>query len=232
MNKVLYIVVIYGIRREESPAWQGVHTMLGDADLYVHDNTDENVYLAKAYNEGLRYAKANGYSWLVLLDADTQVTKQYLKAVRETAASQAPKSAYCPVLIGENGQQSSPKKAYGIPVAFNSGLLLPVAVIDSLGGFNEAYPLDYLDYWLCYQLQQRHIALRTLQVQMTHTLSLQSYANMPAWRYASLLEAEKRFAQETGNIRKYKWRLLGRWLKWALTGHRFSRETYRAWREL
>ena len=232
MNKVLYIVVIYGIRREESLAWQGVHALLGDADLYVHDNTNENIYLAKAYNEGLRHAKANGYSWLVLLDADTQVTEQYLKAVQETVESHQPESAYCPVLIGEKGQQLSPKKVYGIPVAFNSGLLLPVAVIDNLGGFNEAYPLDYLDYWLCYQLQQRQIPLRTLPVQLTHTLSLQDYSHMPAWRYASLLEAEKRFAQETGHTRAYRWRLLGRWLKWTITGHPYARETYQTWRKI
>lgn len=232
MNKVLYIVVIYGIRREESPAWQGVHAVLGDADLYVHDNTDENVYLAKAYNKGLEYAKENGYAWLVLLDADTKVTELYLKAVQETVGSQRPESVYCPVLIGENGQQLSPKKVYGIPVAFNSGLLLPVAVIDCLGGFNEDYPLDYLDYWMCYQLQQHHVDLRTLPVQMTHSLSLQTYAYMPSCRYASLLAAEKRFAQETGNKKRYKWRLFGRWLKWVLTGHRYTRETYQAWRNI
>lgn len=225
-------MVIYGIRREESPAWQGVHTLLGDADLYVHDNTGENIYLAKAYNKGLQYAKEKGYSWLVLLDADTQVTEQYLQAVQQTVETQEPESAYCPVLLGENGQQLSPKKVYGIPVAFNSGLLLPVAVTDRLGGFNEAYPLDYLDHWTCHQLQQRHIALRTLPVQLTHTLSLQTYAHMPAWRYASLLEAEKRFAQETDNTRTYRCRLFGRWLKWALTGHPYARETYQAWRNL
>ena len=232
MNKILYIVVIYGIRREESPAWTTLHAVLDDADLYVHDNTEENVFLAKAYNKGLRYAKEHGYTWIVLLDADTRVTEQYLKTVQEVVESQAPESAYCPVLIGENGRQLSPKKEYGIPVAFNSGLLLPVAVMECVGGFNEDYPLDYLDYWLCYRLQQLHIALHTLPVHLTHTLSLQDYAHMPERRYQSLLEAEKRFAQEAGNTRRYKWHLLGRWLKWAITGHPYARETYQAWRKL
>ena len=58
MNKILYIVVIYDIRREDSPAWQGVHAVLGDADLYVHDNTDENVYLALCEGERLFVACA------------------------------------------------------------------------------------------------------------------------------------------------------------------------------
>ena len=231
MNKILYIVVICGIRREESPAWQRLHTLSGDTDIYVHDNSKENVYLAKAYNEALRYAKAKGYTWIVLLDEDTQVTKEYIEAVQEIAQKEQPECVYCPVLIGKNGRQISPLKAYGIPVAFNSGLLIPVRVMETIGGFNEAYPLDYLDYWLCYQLQQKHIALKTLPMRLQHALSLQDYAHMPAWRYASLLEAEKRFAQETGNNRRYRWLLLGRLLKWALTGHRYVRETYQAWKE-
>jgi hypothetical protein len=230
-NDILYIVVIYGIRLQDCYAWKGLHAAVDDADIYVHDNTANNVYLAKAYNKGLRYAKEKGYTWVALLDADTQVTQEYITAVNQTVMTQCPDSVYCPVLIGKNGKQLSPLRAYGIPVAFNSGLLIPVTIMDTLGGFNEAYPLDYLDYWLCYQLQQRHIALKSLEVRLQHALSVQDYAQMPAWRYRSLLEAEKRFAQESGNEKRYRWLLFCRLIKWALTGHPYVKETYRAWRE-
>ena len=230
MNKILFVIVIYGISREESPAWRQLQTMPGaePEDVYVHDNTSDNRYLAAAYNGAWQYAEQNGYAWMVLLDADTAVTPQYLEAVREAAGRNEGNRVFCPTLIDGRGRVLSPFRAYGIPTAFNSGLLIPVRLVREIGGFNEAYPLDYLDYWFCRRLHQLHIPLETLPVSLHHSLSVTDYKQVPRWRYLSLLSAEKRFAAETGRQGRYKLLLLCRLIKWTLTGHKYVKETYNA----
>ena len=234
MNKILFVIVIYKIKREESRAWQQLHALLGEeneSSIYVHDNTENNIYLAAAYNKGWQYAKQNGYTWMVLLDADTDVTKQYVDSVLEVVKTSSSQMVYCPVLTDGNGRHLSPLKSQGIDVAFNSGLVIPISIIEKVGGFNENYPLDYLDYWFCNQLHQLHIPLKTLSSQLHHSLSVRDYSQVSQQRYLSLLAAEKRYAKETGREKQYKLRLFCRLIKWTLTGHKYIRETYRAFIE-
>lgn len=229
MDKILYFIVIYKIKREQSRAWQQLHALLGkdkENCIYVHDNTENNIYLAAAYNKGWQYAKQNGYSWIVLLDADTNVTKQFIDSVQEAVNTSRSETVFCPELIDDKGTLLSPLKSHGIDVAFNSGLVVPIHIIDKLNGYNENYPLDYLDYWFCYQLHQLRIPLEVLAVRLTHSLSVCDYSQVSKERYLSLLAAEKRFAKETGHERLYRIRLFCRLIKWILTGHKYIRETY------
>lgn len=231
-NDILYIVVIYGIAKEDSRAWQALRRCLSDEemkrDVYVHDNTGHNVYLAQAYNEGVAYAKAHGYLWIALFDADACPTGEYVAMVKQIVAREQADAVWAPTLVDERGKQLSPKRHWGIPVAFNSGLLLPVAVLDKVGGFNSNYPLDYLDYRLCYDLQQQHISLRRLEVTLTHSLSIENYSQVSRERYMSVLEAERRFAKETGNVWRYRCLLMCRIVKWSLTRHKYIRESMHA----
>lgn len=230
MGKVLFVIVIYQIKQEQSLAWQQLQALPIDdlGIVYVHDNTDSNRFLAAAYNEAWRQAKEQGCEWIVLLDADTAVTEQYIDAVRSMVKQGETNAVYCPELMSERGKVLSPLQAYGMKVAFNSGLLIPLQVIQQVGGFNEDYPLDYLDYWFCHQIHLQHIPMVTMSVRLLHSLSVQDYTAVPQWRYLSLLAAEKRFAKEMGRERRYKIRLFCRLVKWTLTGHKYIRETYRA----
>ena len=230
MHDILYIIVLYHQQREQSPAWQSLRALLPKAqmeDVYVHDNTANNEYLAKVYNRALRYAQEKTYRWLVLLDADTAVTAQYIEQA-SLATRQPQDRVFCPVLEDEAHRQLSPRTVYGIPVAFNSGMVIPLKIFDFIGQFNEEYPLDYLDYWFCYQLHLHHAPLLSLPVTLVHRLSVSDYSSMPQWRYLSLLKAEKQFAKETGHPCRYRLRLFGRWVKWIITGHPYIHETFQA----
>ncbi len=225
--KILYIVVIYGVSREQSAAWKALQTCLPETekqDIYVRDNNVQNVYLAQAYNEGVSYALSRGYSHVVLLDHDACLSKAYIHALHQALACDA-KSVWVPTLLSEKGERLSPFRRWGMTVAFNSGMMLPLPVIQAFGGFNPAYPLDYLDHWVCYRLAQCRVEVRTLPVSMTHVLSVSDYSRVTEWRYKSLLEAEKRFAHEVGRVGEYKILLLCRLVKWILTRHPFVRET-------
>lgn len=232
MSDILYILIIYGVTKEESRAWQCLQKLLPAEELlrnvYVHDNNVHNIYLAEAYNTGLQFASTHGFKYIVLLDHDACLTAEYISAIRH-ASTENQNAVWVPVLMSPRGKQISPIHKWGMQVAFNSGMLLPVKIVQSFGGFNTNYPLDYLDYWVCHQLYSLHIPLLTLPVTLEHSLSVLDYANVPKWRYLSLLAAEKRFANEIGMQKQYKIRLLGRLIKWSLTGHKYVKETWNAW---
>ena len=231
-NEILYILVLYGVSKEESRAWQSLKALLSAGELehnvYIHDNTAHNIYLAAAYNKGLAYAVANKFPYVVLLDDDASLTEQYMNAVKQATASGNQRMVWAPRLTNPRHQTLSPRHRWMMKIAFNSGLLLPVSILQEIGGFNTDYPLDYLDYWLCYQLHQRHIPILTLPATIMHDLSVNDYKRVSRERYQSLLLAEKRFAEETGKRLYYRLLLLGRLIKWSLTGHLYIKETKNA----
>lgn len=85
--KVLYVMVAYGCKYDESQAWKSLlHdrarvfvydnsaqspevTAIGESGVYIGDPS--NPGLSRAYNRAAEYAEENGYEWLVLTDQDT-----------------------------------------------------------------------------------------------------------------------------------------------------------------
>lgn len=231
MGKVLYVVVIYGVSIEDCISYQSLKQCLSEEeckkDVYVHDNTYNNVFLAAAYNEGLKYAIAHGYEWMTLLDEDTTVTQEYVNGVKNVITQKAVR-VVVPRLVNARGKMLSPKKLYGVQTAFNSGLTIRCDVIEQIGGFNTDYPLDYLDHWLCRKLYDMGIRLEVLPMCLQHNLSVADEHYVDSARYRSILAAESRFAHEFGIERRYQWHLAGRLMKWIVTGHPFVKETFEA----
>lgn len=233
MEDVLFILIIYQTTIEDSKACDCLKNLLGKdwrTYVYLHDNTENNIFLAEAYNQGVKHALALQKDWVVLLDADTEITQDYLNALNNIV-SHRQTGVWVPDLLNADAHLLSPFRHNGVDTAFNSGMLLPVKDIQAIGGFNLQYPLDYLDYWVCWQLSQRRIPLHRMNVKLRHNLSVLDYKQVSRERYLSLLEAEHRFAAETGHLLKYKIVLMGRAIKWALLQHRYFKETAKAlWR--
>ena len=234
MTDILFIVVIYRIRETESLACQTLRRLLGEEGykqhVFVHDNTTDNIYLAEAYNKGLAYALDNQYSHAVLLDDDTEVTNEYLSELQHLIEDY-PQTVFVPRLTGSDGRLLSPFRHHGRLTAFNSGVAIPVELInEKIGLFSTRFPLDYLDYWFFLQLQRKNIPVKVMDSSLRHSLSISDYKNVSESRYQSLIQAEKRFAQEEGSMYPllYHIQLLGRAVKWTLTGHRYTKETWRA----
>lgn len=234
MNKILYIVVIYGIQETDSTACRSLRRVLGDErygqQVYIHDNSNLNIYLAGAYNKGVGYARTNGFGRIVLIDDDTEITESYITELQRMTANDN-QTVFVPCLEDGNGRQLSPFLYHGRLTAFNSGVAIPVQVFqDKIGVFNDNFPLDYLDYWLFLQFHRKGIGVQTMKSSLRHSLSISDYQNVSPDRYQSLLQAERRFACEEGGIYPplYRLRLLVRAVKWTLTGHRYAKETWRA----
>ena len=247
MNDILIILVIYNIRQEDSLAYGALQRLLDKNPLqqclYVHDNSPCNKMLSGAYNEGLKIARRQNKQWILLLDEDTLLTKEYLDSLQHLDPQ---KDAFVPILTGENGNILSPfwysatngpfaglyqsPRKNRILSAFNSGVILKCKTMETIGEFSSRYPLDYLDYWLFRRLYLKNAAIEILDVKLSHNLSIEDYSHVSSERYRSILSAEKRFAAECGkrSLCFYRWHLTGRLMKWLLTGHPYIKETYKA----
>ncbi len=247
VNNILFILVIYKKKKEESVAYRSLVQLLGNEVencLYLHDNTHHNIYLAAAYNLGLREAKRRGKEWIILLDDDTELNKQYIDTLQDTIAKNNSK-VIAPMLYTPEGEQISPTwydykrgpffhnstTPCDITNVLNSGLAIQCETIESLGGFNTCFPLDYLDIYTCYTLYKNHIPITILPVKLQHNLSIKDYEhNVSRERYLSYLKGEHDFAYIMGGkaLIYYRLRLFGRVMKWTLTGHLYIKETAKA----
>ena len=153
---------------------------------YIHDAT--NPGLAKPYNTALQQAATAGLSWLMLLDQDTVVTREYFAEVLATlpvAEADPSITAIAPKLV-QRGHVLSPHwsllhpKSVAMESAgiikgnvqvFNSGSVLRVADMIAIGGFDQKFPLDYLDHATFHELQGRGGKIFLLRAALTHELS-------------------------------------------------------------
>jgi GT2 family glycosyltransferase len=182
---------------------------------YYHAPT--NPGLAAAYNRALGMARRSQIQWLLTLDQDTVLDRnfilQLLEAVQSEISGEA--CAFVPELVKE-GLVLSPQIVrkffyHRLPVgfcgftteplvAFNSAACLNVEALVAIGGFPEEYWLDYLDHVIFYRLQTAGGRVYVLNSQLAHSLSLQSMeSEVSTERYSNILAAEWRFIRETGS---------------------------------
>jgi hypothetical protein len=85
-------------------------------------------------------------------------------------------------------------------IALNSGSTLRLAAMESIGGFNPEFWLDYLDYWVFRSLQKSGSKIYVLPEALQHSLSFADAARrMPLERYRNMLEAETYFTARYGS---------------------------------
>lgn len=179
-------------------------------------NPGENGMLAKAYNYALSIAKEEGYEWLMLLDQDSEPNEEYFKRVAENIDQIGENTAaIVPSVISNNINISPSEYSNGSgpfwnvrPIkgdikenkyinAINSCSLLRVESILSIGGFNENYPLDYLDCWYFYQFHKKGYSIKIINATVHHNLSILSLEDMNIKRYEGYMKSCARFAKDT-----------------------------------
>lgn len=218
---------------DNSPDKQELHP-LNDKGMpisYIHD--PRNLGIAAAYNYAFKAARENGSEWLLLLDHDTELTTDYFEMVMRLDEQDKRIVAVVPKINCEN-QMISPvysrtlrplkgdKPAPGLqetPVmAINSGALIRVSFLNEIGGFNEDFPLDYLDHWLFHEIYAKGYMARLMDVSLEHELSVMDYSRVSLARYESILESEIKFFKhyQQDLYKPYRIQLAKRFLKQAL----------------
>lgn len=143
-----------------------------------------NIGLAKAYNFLANEAINNGYEWVVLLDQDTTLPKNFYDSYVNTSEEiliQAPK-------VLSNGKMISPALYSNYrskiikdvinctyPIAniscINSGLLINLDLYKMVGGYNEELFLDFCDHEFMLRVKQKYTKIRILEVFLTQDFS-------------------------------------------------------------
>ena len=167
---------------------------------YVED--PRNLGLSTAYNYGWELLKEKNLNWLLLLDQDTQVTAEYIEELNQTINTDSEAVVKVPQIYqGETllaptkaGQTVLPGIYQGeAVVSLNSGTCIHQSVLETLQGFTDEFPLDYLDHWFFFQVMSLGVKLQVLTSKLEHHLSMSEIETVSATRLRSVLEAEKRF---------------------------------------
>jgi GT2 family glycosyltransferase len=185
------------------------HKKYNDINIsYKHDS--RNLGIATAYNYAWSIAKTNGSDWLVLFDHDTDVTTEYVQQMLEVNKVDQDIASVVPIISCEGAvispvfsdtirplQQERP--TVGVQqkpiMAINSGSLIKVSFLNQINGFNESFPLDYLDHWIFFEIYSKGYKVQVLDVSLEHELSVMDYSRVSLNRYKSIIDSESFFYQ-------------------------------------
>lgn len=220
---------------------------------YVHDPA--NGGLAAAYNYALARAEEGGYEWLLLLDQDTTLTKEFfteliacVRALRaeDNVAAIVPKLAVRGTILSpaehfidfirhqfRNSVHTLGCEDVGIQPsrlsAYNSGSTMNVRMLRSIGGFPGEFWLDYLDHAVFHALSAKGYRVYVLHAVLQHELAESDLNERPIWRFRNVLKAQFLFVKRAGSFRD---RLLYRlWLLRSLRRLRADCTDQRIWKE-
>lgn len=119
----------------------------------------ENLGIAEALNQGVRWAMDKGYLWVILFDQDSKITEGFIDQMFEGWQAHPsrcriasfhpkyvnPKTAREPkVLRAEDG---------GPVISLTSGALMPVWIFTKVGWFASEYFIDEVDREYCYRIR-------------------------------------------------------------------------------
>lgn len=149
------VVVDNGSNADEVASLKEAREKLG---CHIIEN-QENLGIAEALNQGVRWAKDKGYPWVILFDQDSKITEGFINRMfegwqahpsRDRIASihpkyVNPKTAKEPkVLRAKDG---------GPVVSLTSGALMPVWIFAKIGWFASEYFIDEVDREYCYRIR-------------------------------------------------------------------------------
>jgi rhamnosyltransferase len=119
----------------------------------------ENLGIAEALNEGIRWAKSQDYPWILLLDQDSGITNGFVHQMfaaweshpdRDRVASIHPRYVDPRTRVELVG----PRASDGSPVfPMTSGALMPGWIFERIGWFASEYFIDLVDWEYCFRIR-------------------------------------------------------------------------------
>lgn len=178
MNQILLVIVLYKCALKDSHSYRSLLSRYDALSIFVYDNSPfsqqikrdraeyvhapENQGLSVAYNAACKYAKENGYDWMLLLDQDTDFSNisldDYINAINanEDVKMIAPKvragnKYMSPIKVWHHIavlQESVPSGMIPLRkyIPINSGMCVNIKAMMKCGGYNEDVFLDYSDH--------------------------------------------------------------------------------------
>ena len=134
---------------------------IAGVDVIVHRT---NRGIARGLNDGLRLATARGASWLITVDQDSRLPKDYIDRLLAEIARRESLGARIGAIgaeriIDAGGQLTYPVRTspHGLITEelIQTGTLWNVGALNQIGGFDESLGIDAVDAAACLRLRER-----------------------------------------------------------------------------
>lgn len=144
---------------------------------FTEDNTvtyipnEENLGIAKALNQIMEAASRDGYEWVVTLDQDSTLPADSIKNYGAVISEYGNELAVvCPVFFNRSDNRIFGRDGF-VQECITSGAFTSVTSWKSVGGYNEWYFIDLVDFEFCARLQDGGFKIyQTDSVQLSHQL--------------------------------------------------------------
>jgi|SRR5579872_1191535 len=119
----------------------------------------ENCGVAEALNQGIGWAKSQGYAWVVLFDQDSAVTHHFIEqmfASLESHPQHERVASIHPRYVDRNTGVEPPirrAKDGGPIISMTSGALMPMWIFDRIGYFASDFFMDCVDHEYCFRVR-------------------------------------------------------------------------------
>jgi GT2 family glycosyltransferase len=198
--------VLFKQKPDQSPAYTSVHAVLGHSkplpDIFIYDNSPQaspvtsgkitylhdplNAGVSKAYNAASVHAASTGKTWMLFLDQDTEVTRDFFDKMQTSVRAHSDSVAFVPRLKDRKGLISPFRWAFGggirtnkrgSPLSLashrfvNSGLLIKLSAFQTVGGYDPDIPLDFSDIAFGERLRAITRHFHVIDVVLTHDFS-------------------------------------------------------------
>jgi rhamnosyltransferase len=117
--------------------------------------TGENRLIAKGLNYAWKYAQENFYTFILIMDQDSQWTNfcTYRSTV-EKYYDEGNKWVFTPYICG-NDLWPIKERIKFRRIFINSGTIIPTEIMSSIGGADEVFAIDALDHDLSYRILRK-----------------------------------------------------------------------------
>lgn len=177
--------------------------------MYVSDPTNKG--LSEAYNHAIFRCKDLGARWLLLLDQDSSLPRNFFTNLQLDTArcyEQSEIAAIVPLVFSRQRHISPVLPKFGFDLlygvarsttsewlaAINSATCVRVSFVESIGGFTDEFWLDYLDHWLFRRIYDTAHSVFVSEMRVEHSLSVAEFNNgLELSRYKNVLAAERAF---------------------------------------
>lgn len=157
-------------------------------------NNKENLGIATALNQGVKWAKEKGFCWVLLFDQDSVINEDMIDSLAEVYDAYPNKDRLA--VIGSNYTDSYTKRQlqevkheekhlwFEKKTTITSGSLIPVIVFDRIGFFRDEFFIDHVDDDFCMKARHKgYKVILTVKEIMQHSLGASTMHRL-FWKYS------------------------------------------------
>jgi rhamnosyltransferase len=151
-----------------------LRTRSRDLGFHLIEN-GQNLGIAEALNQGVRWAKDKGYAWIILLDQDSKIVEPFVQAMFSTWLSHPKRHLVASIHPRYMDPKTSsfgmyaPRAPDGSPIwSMSSGALMPTWIFDKIGWFASEFFIDWVDIEYCFRIRAAGYLIAESQAILLH----------------------------------------------------------------